>query len=126
MAGPADGLALARARVDRFLDDLIDVELFEELGPAATTLYKEQYAKKENPYGEAWPYRPGDEKRRTSNYKFGKAVGIERGAFELIVAAPNAKRSCVPFEPRGLGAWRPKFDEIVQARARLLFRRVRP
>jgi hypothetical protein len=126
MSEATDVLAMARARVDHFLDDVIGHDLFDELAPAASDLYKQQYAKKENPYGEAWPYRAGDEKRTRSTYKFGKVASVERDGFSLIVAAPNAKRSCVPFEPRGLGAWRPRFDEIVQNRTRLLFRSVRP
>jgi hypothetical protein len=126
MADAADAIALARAHVDRFLEDVVGVDLFEELAPLASDLYKEQYAKKENPYGEPWPYRRGDEKRTRSSYKFGKVADVERDGFSLIVAAPNAKRSCVPFEPRGLGAWRRKFDEVVQNRARLSFRSVHP
>lgn len=126
MADAADAIALARQRVDRFLDDLVDADLFEELAPVATDLYKEQYAKKESPYGEPWPYRAGDEKRTRGSYKFGKVADVGRDGFSLIVAGPNAKRSCVPFEPRGLGAWRRRFDEVVQNRARLLFRSVRP
>ena len=126
MSAATDVLAMAQARAERFLEDVAGVELFDELAPVATDLYKQQYAKKENPYGEPWPYRAGDEKRTRSSYKFGKVADVDRDGFSLIVAAPNAKRSCVPFEPRGLGAWRPRFDEIVRNRARLLFTSVRP
>lgn len=126
MGDAAEVIARARESVSHFLDELVSAELFEELGPAATDLYKEQYAKKQNPYGEAWDPRPGDERRTQSTYKFGKVAEVERDGFSLIVARSNAKRSCVPFEPRGLGRWQPKFDEIVRNRARLLFRNVRP
>jgi hypothetical protein len=126
MSDVEEAVKAAREKVQRFLDQLVDADLLGEWSKAATELYKEQFAKKQNPYGEAWQYRPGDEKRTKSYYKFGRVVDVDRDGFTLAVAGPNAKRSCVPFEPRGLGAWRPKFNEILQKKARLLFRNVRP
>lgn len=122
----SDLFAPAREKLKSFFDDLVDVDLFDEWSSTANELYKQQFAKKENPYGEAWDYRAGDEKRTTSYYKFGQVTNVERGSFTLAVAASNANRSCVPFEPRGLGAWRPRFEEILRNRAQLLFRSVRP
>lgn len=124
MSDAADVFAMARARVDSFMRDLVNLGLFEEWGDAANELYKEQFARKENPYGEAWTPRPGDDKRTKSYYKFGRVTDVDGESFTLAVASPNAKRSCVPFEPRGLGRWRPRFDEILRNRARLIFRSV--
>jgi hypothetical protein len=123
---PAEVLRQARQKVEEFFDGLIDVELSAEWADAAGELYKEQFAKKENPYGEAWEYRPGDEKRTKSYYKFGAPDDVDRDGFSLVVAGPNPNRSCVPFEPRGLGVWRPKFEEIFYNRMRLRFSKVRP
>ena len=125
MSEPADVMRAARERIDTFMSDLIDSDLFDDFAQAANELYKEQFAKKENPYGEPWAPRPGDDKRKSSPY-FGKVMSVDRDSFELRVAASNANRSCVPFEPRGLGAWKPRFDEIVSNRARLAFTKVRP
>jgi hypothetical protein len=121
----ADTFAKVHAQVDRFLDELVDTQLFDEWSKEANALYKEQFAKKQNPYGEVWTPRPGDANRK-SYYKFGRVIEVERDGFTLEVAGSNANRSCVPFEPRGLGVWRPRFDEIFQKRAQLLFRSVRP
>jgi hypothetical protein len=123
---PSDVMKLAREKVEEFFDGLIDAELSAEWAAAAGELYKEQFAKKENPYGEAWEHRAGDEKRTKSYYKFGAPGDVGRDGFSLAVAGPNAKRSCVPFEPRGLGAWRPKFEEIFYKRMRLRFSKVQP
>lgn len=123
---PSDVMKLARQKVEEFFNDLVDAELSAEWSEAASELYKEQFAKKENPYGEAWEYRAGDEKRTKSYYKLGQPDGVERDGFSLTVAGPNPKRSCVPFEPRGLGAWRPKFEDIFWRRMRLRFSKVRP
>lgn len=98
--------------------------LAEDWSRAANELYKEQFAKKMNPYGEMWPYRPGDESRKQSRY-FGKVLSVGHDGFALRVAPPNANRSCVPFEPRGLGAWRPRFEEILKNRMGIVFRAVR-
>lgn len=125
MADATETLRAVRAQFDEFLSDLLGEELMSEWSEAANALYKEQFAKKQNPYGEPWAPRPGDDKRKSSPY-FGKVKNIDRDSFELRVAAPNANRSCVPFEPRGLGAWRPKFEEILGDRARMKFRAVRP
>jgi hypothetical protein len=124
MSDGSDAFVLARNRLEAFVGDLVSRDLFEEWSVAANELYKEQFAKKENPYGEAWEPRPGDDKRTKSYYKFGRVTEVDRGSFTLAVAAPNAKRSCVPFEPRGLGAWRPRFDDILKDRAWRLFRSV--
>lgn len=126
MPTPADVLRTAQQRVNEFLDDIVGEGLFDEWSEAASGLYKEQFAKKENPYGEPWTYRSGDEKRTTSYYKFGKPDDVGRDGFSLGVAAANGKRSCVPFEPRGLGRWRPRFDQILRRRASIRFSLVRP
>lgn len=126
MADAEDTLRAARARVDEFVAELTGAELVEEWSVAASELYKEQFAKKENPYGEPWEYRAGDENRTTSYYKFGRVVDLAPDSFTLAVAGPNARRSCVPFEPRGLGAWRPRFQEILTARARSMAPKVKP
>jgi hypothetical protein len=110
-------LVEAERKTRAFVDELIGEGLVSEWGAAATTLYKEQYALKQNPYGEPWDYRAGDEKRKTSSWRFGRVASTDRESFSLIVARSNANRSCVPFEPRGLGRWSEKFREILSNRA---------
>lgn len=126
MPDPSEVMRLARQKTEEFFNDLVDAELTAEWADAASELYKEQFAKKENPYGEAWEPRPGDATRTKSYYKLGQPDGVDRDGFSLAVAGPNAKRSCVPFEPRGLGAWLPKFEDIFWRRMRLRFSKVRP
>lgn len=123
---PAEVLAEAHARLNGMLDELVGEPLMAEWSTAANVLYKEQFAKKENPYGEPWEHRAGDEKRTTSYYKFGSVRDVGADGFSLVVASGRPRRSCVPFEPRGLGAWRSRFDEILKRRLQLIFRAVRP
>jgi hypothetical protein len=125
VSSAANVLAQARAQVDRFLSEVVGRDLFSEWSLEANKLYKEQFAKKRNPYGEPWTPRAGDANRK-SYYKFGRVLEVGQDGFTLGVAGPNAKRSCVPFESRGLGVWRPRFDEVFQRLSRLMFRNVRP
>jgi hypothetical protein len=108
-------------RLGRILDELV-AGIAPEFAPVATEEYKKRYAAKVNPYGEAWEYRKGDENRKVSKYKFGQVTNADSTGFGLFVAGPNAKRSCVPFEPRGLGVWRAPFDEVVRKRLERLIR----
>lgn len=109
----------AGERVLKLVDDLLDEGLSSEWSAAASELYKEQFEKKENPYGEGWEPRPGDDRRKSSPY-FGKVTSVDRDGFALRVAAPNGARSCVPFEPRGLGRWKKDFDELLHERLQRL------
>lgn len=102
-------------KISDALDKIVDRELSSDWSTEANRLYKEQFAAKKNPYGEPWEYRKGDETRKQSRY-FGKIVAVEPGSFSLRVAGPNAGRSCVPFEPRGLGSWRPTFKDVLWKR----------
>lgn len=110
-------IAEAGRKVEQFVSNLTGVGLIDAWAEAAAVLYKEQYAMKQNPYGEAWAPKPGDAKRTSSSWKFGKVTGKDAVSFSLRVARANAKRSCVPFEPRGLGRWREAFDKILSDRA---------
>lgn len=123
---PEEVIAQARERLNAAIEEAIGGELMNEWSVAANELYKEQFAKKENPYDEPWEYRAGDEKRTKSYYKFGSVADVDRESFSLVVASGRPKRSCVPFEPRGLGRWRPRFDELLQKRLQLAFKSVRP
>lgn len=126
MADAAQMFAEVGRKMSGFLDVLIaNGELAREWSAEATRLYKEQYPQKRNPYGEAWEYRAGDEKRRVSSWKFGKVSSTAPDGFSLIVARPNARRSCVPFEPRGLGSWKASFDEALKRRIERLARSFR-
>ncbi len=107
----------AERRVRAFVAELTGAGLVDEWASLASELYKEQYAMKMNPYGQPWPYRPGDGRNKVSSYKFGKVRAKDQESFSLIVASPNAKRSCVPFEPRGLGMWKNAFQQILTLRA---------
>lgn len=118
-------LAEARRKVERFVADLTGHELVDEWSEAATPLYKEQYELKTNPYGEAWAPKPGDQKRTKSSWRFGKLVAKDGDSFSLFVAKPNGGRSCVPYEPRGLGRWRETFQKILTRRAEALVGSVR-
>jgi hypothetical protein len=115
-------LAEVKRKLANALDSLVSEGLTAEWGAESTRLYREQYARKENPYGEPWEYRKGDEKLRESTWKFGKMTDLARDSFSLMVARPNGRRSCVPYEPRGLGRWRQPFKEIAEKRLRLIFR----
>jgi hypothetical protein len=121
----ATTLGEVHRRLSALLGDLVGPGLSAEWAQTATALYKEQYAKKQNPYGEAWAYRKGDERRKVSGWKFGKVLSVDADGFSLIVAGPNAKRSCVPFEPRGLGAWRVPFNDVLTRRMATLVRGLR-
>jgi hypothetical protein len=110
-------LAEAERKASAFVADLTGSGLVDEWSEAATALYKEQYAMKKNPYGQPWTPKPGDDKRKVSSWKFGKVSSKDANSFSLIVARSNANRSCVPFEPRGLGRWKEKFQEIFTRRA---------
>lgn len=123
---PAEVIAQAHAKLNSAIDELVSVELSAEWSAAANALYKEQFAKKSNPYGEPWEHRAGDEKRTKSYYKFGSVKDVGADGFSLVVASGRPNRSCVPFEPRGIGEWKPKFDEILRNRMNLVFRAVRP
>lgn len=123
---PAEVFAQARAKLNGMLGELVGEPLMADWSAAANALYKEQFAKKENPYGEPWEHKAGDEKRTVSYYKFGAVRDVGADGFSLVVASGRPKRSCVPFEPRGLGAWKPNFDGILRNRLQLLFRSVRP
>lgn len=112
------------AKVSAVLDELVGPELINEWSEAATELYKEQFELKQNPYGEAWEPKPGDDKRKSWS-KFGSVTNTDSDSFSLYVAKANSKRSCVPFEPRGLGRWRNRFEEIVKRRTEKLSRAVR-
>jgi hypothetical protein len=105
------------AKLGAFIDDVTGEGLIKDWSEAATGLYKEQFDLKANPYGEAWDRKPGDENRK-SYYKFGSVTRSDQDSFNLFVARPNGKRSCVPFEPRGLGRWKAKFDEVLERRMR--------
>lgn len=110
-------LAEARQKVERFVADLTGDGLVSAWSEAATALYKEQYALKQNPYGEAWTPRRGDETHKASSWKFGAVTSKDRDGFSLRVAKSNKNRSCVPFEPRSLGRWKEKFREVLTRRA---------
>lgn len=117
MSNDADKvIARAGEKVRQFVDDLLgNDDLSSAFSVAASELYKEQHALKQNPYGEPWEPRPGDDKRQSSPY-YGKVIDKSREGFTLRVARPNAGRSCVPFEPRGLGRWEKRFNEIFKER----------
>jgi hypothetical protein len=114
----AETLRSVGLKMNTLLREFTGEGLSAEWGAEATRQYRQRYAEKRNPYGEVWPYRPGDEKRKVSSWKFGKVSDLGDDGFTLIVARPNGKRSCVPFEPRGLGIWRAPFDRIATERFR--------
>lgn len=122
---PAQTIADVFRKVGGMIDELVGDDLMSEWSEAASALYKEQFALKQNPYGEAWTPMPGDEKQRASWSGLGKVKHHNKDGFALSTARPNAGRSCVPFEPRNLGRWQPKFDEILQRRMGMVFRAVK-
>ena len=113
MADAAEVLRMVGDRISSAIDGMLRDDLPKAFGEIATPLYKEQFAQKANPYGEPWEPRPGDENNKRSTWRFGKVTTIEPYGFGLFVAKPNARRSCVPFEPRGLGSWKGPFDEAM-------------